>query len=158
MSAALLTAAVLSLVGLLVSFALGFLADTQELVLQHATLAIFVTLIMLLAYSMIMFYLIGKVRAIKDAVAEGRLTTDAVARASAVRPPVFKLGSVAMALTMVTAVIGGGVDTNVVPAGFHSMLGVLAILANGVALRAVVAAFNESNRIVDEVNRLLGVE
>ena len=38
------------------------------------------------------------------------------------------------------------------------MLGVLAILANGVALRAVVAAFNESNRIVDEVNRLLGVE
>ena len=47
MSAALLTAAVLSLVGLLVSFALGFLADTQELVLQHATLAIFVTAVRL---------------------------------------------------------------------------------------------------------------
>ena len=88
MSAALLTAAVLSLVGLLVSFALGFLADTQELVLQHATLAIFVTLIMLLAYSMIMFYLIGKVRAIKDAVAEGRLATAEVARDSALRPTV----------------------------------------------------------------------
>ena len=158
MSAALLTAAVLSLVGLLVSFALGFLADSQELVLQHATLAIFVTLIMLLAYSMSCVYLSGTVRAIKDAGEDAALETDAVARASAVRPPVFKLGSVAMAVTMVTAVIGGGVDTNVIPAGFHLMLGVLAILANGVALRAVVAAFNESNRIVDEVNRLLGVE
>jgi len=156
MSAALLTAAVLSLVGLLVSFALGFLATAPEETLQHATLAIFVTLIMLLAYSMIMFYLIGKVRAIKDAVAESGLETDAVARASAVRGPVFKLGSVAMTLTMLTAILGGGVDTDVIPPGFHSVLAVLAIVANGVALRAVVAAFNESNRIVDEVNRDLG--
>lgn len=158
MSAALLTAAVLSLVGLVVSFALGYLASGPEEVLQHATLAIFVTLVMLLAYSMIMFYLIGKVRAIKDAVEEAGLQTDAVARASAVRPAVFKLGSVAIGLTMLTAIIGGGVDTEVIPPGFHSMLAVLALVANGIALRAVVAAFNESNRIVDEVNRDLGVE
>jgi hypothetical protein len=31
------------------------------------------------------------------------------------------------------------------------------VAANGVALRAIVNAFGESSRIVDEVNRALGV-
>ena len=36
------------------------------------------------------------------------------------------------------------------------MLAVLAIVANVVALRAIVDAFNKSSRIVDEVNRAIG--
>ena len=157
MSAALITASILSLIGLVVSFALGYTADGPDAVLQHATLAIFVTLITLLAHSMTMFYLIGKGRAIKDAVTEYELTTDAVARVSALRGPVFKLATGAMALTMATAIFGGGVDTGVIPSGFHAMRAVLAIVANAVALRASVHALNESSRIVDEVNRDLGV-
>ena len=157
MSAALITATVLSLVGLVFSFALGYTAGTSDEVLRHTTLAIFFTLITLLAHSMTMFYLIGKGRAIRDAVDEGEVTTDAVARVSAVRGPVFKLATVATALTMVTAIVGGGVDTNVLPGGFHAMLAVLAIAANILALRAIVHALNESSRIVDEVNRELGV-
>ena len=157
MSAALITATVLSLVGLVFSFALGYTAGTSDEVLRHTTLAIFFTLITLLAHSMTMFYLIGKGRAIRDAVDEGEVTTDAVARVSAVRGPVFKLATVATALTMVTAIVGGGVDTNVIPGGFHAMLAVLAIAANILALRAIVHALNESSRIVDEVNRELGV-
>ena len=155
MSAALITASILSLVGLVVSFVLGYTAVTADQVLQHATLAIFVTLITLLTHSMTMFYFIGKGRAIRDAVTEGGLTTDAVVRAAALRGPVFKLATVAMALTMVTAIIGGGVDTGVIPGGFHAMLAVLAIGANGVALRAIVHALTESTRIVDQVNREL---
>ena len=157
MSAALITATVLSLVGLVFSFALGYTAGTSDEVLRHTTLAIFFTLITLLAHSMTMFYLIGKGRAIRDAVDEGEVTTDAVARVSAVRGPVFKLATVATAMTMVTAIVGGGVDTNVIPGGFHAMLAVLAIAANILALRAIVHALNESSRIVDEVNRELGV-
>ena len=71
MSAALITASVLSLAGLLASFALGYVAAAPEEILRHATFAIFVTLMTLLAHSMTMFYLIGKGRAIRDAVAEG---------------------------------------------------------------------------------------
>ncbi len=153
MSAALITASILSLVGLLFSVALGYTAAGPDAVLRHATLAIFVTLITLLGHSMTMFYLIGKVRAIKDAVAEGGLETDAVARVSALRGPVFKLASIAMALTMVTAIVGGGVDTQVIPPGFHALLAILAVVANVFALRAIVDALTESNRIVDEVNR-----
>ena len=152
MSAALITASVLSLVGLVLSFALGYMSGTSEELLRHATLAIFFTMITLLAHSMTIFYLIGKVRAIRDAVTEAELTTDAVARVSALRGPVFKVASVAMALTMVTAIVGGGVDTGVIPGGFHAMLAVLAIGANLVALRAIVDALNQSSRIVEEVN------
>ena len=157
MSAALITASVLSLVGVAVSFVLGYMAGTSEEVLTHASLAFFVTMLTLLAHSMTMFYLIGKGRAIKDAVAEGELQTDAVARVSALRAPVFKLATVAVALTMATAIFGGGVDTGVIPGGFHAMLAVLAMVANFLALQVIVRAFNESSRIVEEVNRELGV-
>ena len=157
MPAALITASVLSLVGLVYSFALGYISGTSEALLRHATLAIFFTMITLLAHSMTMFYLIGKVGAIRDAVTEAKLATDAVTRVSALRGSVFKLASVAMALTMVTAIFGGGVDTGVIPGGFHAMLAALAIVANLVALRAIVDALNTSSRIVDEVNRDLGV-
>ena len=67
------------------------------------------------------------------------------------------MATVAIALTMATAIFGGGVDTGVIPGGVHAMLAVLAIVANVVALRAIVDAFNKSSRIVDEVNRALGV-
>ncbi len=157
MSAALITATIISLVGLVFSFALGYTASTADEVFRHASLAFFFTMITLLAHSMTMFYLIGKGRAIRDAVTEGGLTTDAGARVSALRRPVFTLATVAIALTMATAIFGGGVDTGVIPGGVHAMLAVLAIVANVVALRAIVDAFNKSARIVDEVNRDLGV-
>ncbi len=157
MSAALITASILSLVGLVVSFALGYLVAVPDDVLAHATLAIFVTLMTLLGHSMTMFYLIGKVKAIKDAVIEGGLETDAVARVSALRGPVFKLASTAMGLTMLTAIMGGGVDTGVIPSGFHALLAIMAVVANFLALRAIVDALSASGKIVDEVNRDLGV-
>lgn len=156
MSAALITASVLSFAGLVASFALGYAADMPEDVLRHATLAIFVTLITLLAHSMTMFYLIGKVRAIREAVTEGGLATDAVARVSALRGPVFKLAALAMASTMLTAVLGGGVDTRVVPAAVHTLTAAFTIAVGFAALRTIVRALNESSRIVDEVNRGLG--
>ena len=156
MSAALITASVLSLAGLLVSFALGYAAATPDEILGHATLAIFVTLVTLLAHSMTMFYLIGKGRAIRDAVTEGGLVSDAAARVSALRGPVFKLATLAMASTMLTAILGGGVDTEVVPPAVHALLAMLAMALSVAALRAVVHALSESSRIVDEVNRDLG--
>ena len=156
MSAALITASVLSLAGLLASFALGFAAGAPDEVLSHATLGIFVTLVTLLAHSMTMFYLIGKGRAVRDAVAEGGLATDAAARVSALRGPVFKLATLAMGATMLTAIVGGGVDTGVIPAAVHSLLGTFAIALGAAALRAIVQALNEASRIVDEGNRDLG--
>ena len=156
MSAAIITASALSLVGLIVSFMLGYLPVTVD-GLSHAGLAIFVTLVTLFTHCMAMFYLIGKGRAVRDAISEGELISDAGGRVSALRTPVFKLSSLAIALTMVTGIIGGGVDTGVLPGLLHAMFAVMAILANSAAFWKISMALNESSRIVAEVNRDLGV-
>ena len=156
MSAALITGTSLSTVGLIVTFVLGFTADTPAQVLQHTTASIFLTLMMLLAHSMTLFYLIGKGRAVREAVTDGGLSRHFVADFSRVRRAVFSMATLAMAVTMVTAIIGGGVDTRVIPVGVHTTLAAFCILTNIVAVRVEVVALLSSSRIVAEVNRLLG--
>jgi hypothetical protein len=117
---------------------------------------IFSTMVILLAHSMMMFYLIGKGKAVKDAMAEGNLAGDYYRRVAAARKPVFSVGTLAMAVTMITAILGGGVDTGVLPPIVHAMLAYGAIACNAAALKIELDALNQSSRIVDEVNRLLG--
>ena len=156
MAAALLTAIGISVVGLIASLVLGHAAKTSSDVMRHVTLAVFISMITLLSHSMVMFYLIGKGKAVREAAAEGQLSGRFAADISAARRPVFSIGMLAIALTMVAAVIGGGVDTGVLPSGFHALLGYSAVLANLAALRAEFIALSTSARVVDEVNRLLG--
>lgn len=155
MSAALITAVLLSIAGLSVSIAAGFTASSSEAILQHTTLAIFVTLVTLLSHSMVMFYLIGKGRAVKEAVSEGGLSPAFVSDVARVRRPVFAIATIAMMVTMATAILGGGVDTGVIPSGVHSVLAWSSLAANLAAGRAEVTALASSSRIVAEIDRLL---
>ena len=155
MSAALITATGLGLLGLVYAAVVGFLAATSDAVFQHVSVGIFSTLIMLLSHSMTMFYLIGKGKAVREAVAEGQLSPDLYTVVAAARKPVFSIATVAMFLTMFTAIVGGGVDTGALPAGVHSILAISAIAANFMALRTEVAAMSLSSRIVNQINALL---
>lgn len=113
-------------------------------------------MLILLAHSMMMFYLIGKGKAVKDAMVEGGLTGDQYRRMSLIRKPVFSMGTTAMGVTMVAAILGASVDTGVLPPIVHAMLAYGAIACNVAALKAEAAALSAASRIVDEVNRLLG--
>jgi hypothetical protein len=155
MSAALMTALLLSIGGLAVSIVFGYTAASPGAMLRHTTLAIFVTLVTLLSHSMVIFYLIGKGKAVREAVAEGGLSTDFVRDLVSVRRPVFSIATIAMALTMATAILGGGVDVGTIPTGIHSILALSSLASNLVALRAEVAALVSSSRIVAEIDRLL---
>lgn len=155
MSAALVTATVLSIAGLIAGLVLGLTAATSAEILRHTTISIFATLMTLLSHSLVMFYLIGKGRAIREAVVEGNLSRDFVAGVARARKPVFSIATLAIALTMAAAIVGGGVDTRVVPAGVHSILGFLAVAANLAALQVEVRALAASGRIVQDVDRLL---
>ena len=73
MAQALLTAVVLGLAGLVTTAVYGLLGTD---VARHISFGIFSTMITLLAHSMMMFYLIGKGKAVKDAMAESQLTGD----------------------------------------------------------------------------------
>jgi hypothetical protein len=113
-------------------------------------------MITLLAHSMMMFYLIGKGKAIKDAMAEGQLTGDYFRRIAVARKPVFSIGTLAMAVTIVTALLGASTDTGSLPPIVHAMFAWGAIACNLAAAKIEVDALGESSRVVDEVNRLLG--
>ena len=155
MSTALITATVLGISGLGYCTVLGFATAGSADVLRHTSFGIFVTLITLLAHSMTMFYLIGKGKAVREAVTEGGLSPELYRAVAKVRRPVFSIATVAMALTMATAIIGGGVDTGVIPAGVHSVLALSALAGNLVALRTEVIAMLSSARIVAEVDQQL---
>ena len=152
MAQALLTAVGLSLAGLA---ATAFFGVQGTDVSRHITYGIFSTMVTLLAHSMMMFYLIGKGKAVKDAMAENGVTGDYYRRIAAARKPVFSIGTVAMLATMVTALLGASVDTGMLPPIVHAYIAYAAIVCNLAALRTEIGALTESSRIVDEVNRLI---
>ena len=155
MNAALITATFLGVSGLAYSVVTGFLVAVPADVGPHVTLAIFSTLITLLAHSMTMFYLIGKGKAIREAVTDGGLPDEfyrAVARA---RRPVFSIGTMAMGVTMLTAILGGAVDTNILPVGVHSLAALATIAANIFAFRVELVALLLASETVTKVNELL---
>lgn len=151
-----MTAIGTGLLGLVVAAVFGLRASNSETISQHIMLAIFSTMVLLLAHSMMMFYLIGKGKAVKDAMAEGNLTGDYANRIAAARKPVFSIGSVAMGVTILAAILGASVDTGMLPPTVHSMIAWGAIACNLAAVKTEVDALTESSRVVDEVNRLLG--
>ena len=64
--------------------------------------------------------------------------------------------TLAMVVTMIAAILGGGVDTGVLPPMVHATIAYGAVACNLAALKVEVDALGSSSRIVDEVNRLLG--
>jgi len=153
MAQALVTSVGIGILGLVVTAYYG-LAGLD--ISRHIGFGFFSSLIILLAHSMMMFYFIGKGKAVKDAMAEGNLTGDYYRRIAAARKPVFSIGSLAMVVTMIAAILGGGVDTGVLPLIVHAMIAYGAIAFNAVALKVELDALGTSSRIVDEVNHLLG--
>ena len=120
---------------------------------RHIAFGIFSTMVTLLAHSMMMFYLIGKGKAVKDALKEHSISGDYYQRIGAARKPVFSIGVLAMAVTMVAAIMGASVDTGVLPPMVHATIAYGAVAANLAALKTEISALIVSSRVVDEVNQ-----
>ena len=155
MSIALLTAVAISIGGILFTTVTGIGAASDAALFRHVSFGLFSTLLNLLAHSMTMFYLVGKGKAVREAAAEGGLSARYAAEIARLRRPVFRVGTLAMALTMATAILGASVDTRVLPPLVH---GLLAYAAVGVNLRAFgieIGALTGSARVVAEVDQQL---
>src|SRR5947208_10497006 len=146
---ALLTAMMIGLGGLVAAAVFGLQATD---VARHISVGIFSTMITLLAHSMMMFYLIGKGKAVKDAMAEHSVAGDYYRRIAVARKPVFSVATLAMAVTMAAAIMGASVDTGVLPPIVHAMIAYGAIACNLAALKIEISALSASSGIVDEVN------
>ncbi len=155
MAAALLTAVIASVSGIGMAIYLGLTAATGAMLSRHITVGIFSTMVCLLSHSMMMFYFLGKGKAVREAAAEGGLPKDFERRIAVLRRPVFSIGTLAMVLTIVAALLGASVDTGMLPAGIHGVVAYSCLAVNLFALRVEVHALSESGRVVSEVDRLL---
>src|SRR5712691_11480140 len=145
MAAALLTVVGIGLLGLVTTAVFG-LRGTD--ISRHISFGFFSTMLTMLAHSMMMFYLIGKGKAVKDAMAEYHLTGDFFRRIAVARKPVFSVATLAMGVTMAAAIMGASVDTRVLPPIVHAMIAYGAIACNVAAVRIEIAALIESSRVV----------
>jgi hypothetical protein len=155
MAAALLTAVLASIAGIGTAIYLGLTAASVDTLSRHITIGIFSTMVNLLAHSMMMFYFLGKGKAVREAAEEGGLSREFERRIAVLRKPVFSTGTLAMVVTIITALVGASVDTGVLPAGVHGVIGYTCLAINLGALKVEISALTESGRIVAEVNQLL---
>lgn len=160
MAAALLTLTGLSILGLLASLAIAL--GAVSIGESHVRIAVFATMLNLLAHSLMMFYLIGKGKAVREAVLENQLDPQFVQRVARARAPVFAHASWAMAFTMIAGFMGAALDAGGSPgesAGLSTMPhAITSGLAVGWQLRALLAealALSGIGHIVDEVNARL---
>jgi hypothetical protein len=151
MAAALVTVTALSIFGISAAFIFAIRPDPASTSL-HVLVGMFGTMLNLLAHSLMMFYLIGKGKAVREAVAESALDGDYVRRISRLRAPVFSRATLAMALTMTAAILGASVDVRVMPAWPHAALAAAGIGAQCYAFFTEIRALSGSARVVDEVN------
>lgn len=155
MAAALLTAAIAAVGGIAFAIYLGLTAVSGAMVSRHILIGMFSTMICLLAHSMMMFYFLGKGKAVREAAEEGGLSGEFERRIAALRRPVFSIGTFAMILTMIASLMGASVDTGVLPSGVHGIVAYSCLALNLMALRVEINALTESGRVVEEVNQLL---
>ena len=155
MAAALLTAILASLAGITAAIYLGLTSTSSAVLSQHVSVGIFSTMITLLGHSMMMFYFLGKGKAVREAAAEGGLSGEYERRIAIARKPVFSIATLAMGATIVTALAGASVDTGVLPSGVHGILAYSCLALNFGALRVEINALTESGRVVAEVDHLL---
>jgi hypothetical protein len=155
LAAALLTGIFASIAGLVAAIYLGLTWTATGMLGQHISIGIFTTMITLFAHSMMMFYFLGKGKAVREAAAEGGLSREYERRIAIARKPVFSIATLAMIATIVTALAGASVDTGVLPPAVHGVLAYSCLALNLGALRVEINALTESGRVVEEVNQLL---
>ena len=130
MAQALLTAVLLGVVVQLVTLYYGYRIPSSGAFGRHFTLALGSTLLLSLGHSMTMFFFIGTGKHIKELVAEHDLGHEIVRETILYKNKLFPVMMLAIGLTMVQFILGGGIHTRMIPAWIHELLGWAAVASN----------------------------
>jgi hypothetical protein len=133
----------------------GFWMEGRTGLGQHFLFGFFTTFLVTLSQSMTMFYFIGMGKQVKDLVANQPVAGDFVGRTRRFKAKVFPPATWAILFTMATMIIGGGVDTRVLPPIVHSVLAAVALYFNVVATWREARYMIEQNVLMDELDRAL---
>jgi len=152
---ALLTASFVSVVFFIITAVMGFLISDRSGISQHFLFGFFTTFLVTLAQSMTMFYFIGTGKMVKDSVANHPAGQELIQRTKRFKAKVFPPSLWAMLFTMATMILGGGVDTHVLPTFVHTILATLALYYNLLAFWREINCMIENNIVMHEVDGLL---
>ncbi len=153
MGRALLVVGWLGTLGFAATGIVGYLLPGGGGLVRHLLLGLVAALLVLFSHCWILFYLIGTGRAIKDAVQEHGLEPQLAAATRRFKQRSNPWMLLAMLLAMATFIVGGGVQTGVVPSWVHHGLfwAALAVQIATLAREHGVLAANE--RVLREVDR-----
>ena len=152
---ALLTTSFVSIVCFVITVVTGFTMQGRTGLSQHFLFGFFTTFLVALAQSMTMFYFIGTGKQVKDLVASYPAGQELIQRTKRFKAKVFPPATWAILFTMAAMILGGGVDTRVVPAFVHTLLAIAALYYNLVAFWREAKYMIEHNMLMEEVDRLL---
>ncbi len=152
---ALLTTSFVSIVCFIIAIVMGFTIEGRAGLSQHFLFGFFTTFLVSFSQSMTMFYFIGTGKQVKDLVANQPPGTNFVQRTKVFKARVFPPATWAILFTMATMIIGGGVDTNVIPTFVHTLLAVISLYYNVVAFWREAKHMIEHNILMEELDRYL---
>lgn len=142
----LLITTLLSIAGLIATGVMGFLAAPGH-VAQHIFFALATVVLGLFSQSMTMFFFIGTGKELKDASAQDGTV---VARTKAFKSKVFPTAMYAMAVLMVTFIMGGGVSSGKTPKWLHLTLTIASVVMYGRAYWVQLQAMDENARLMEK--------
>jgi Mn2+/Fe2+ NRAMP family transporter len=135
---------------------LGFSIQGGAGLAYHFLWALFATLIAVLAQCMSMFYFIGTGKQVKDLLRSHPEARAFIERTREFKSKVFLPATLAIMLTMAAWIVGGGVDTRVLPVWIHTLLALMALSANVFAFWREFRCMSENNVLLDQVAVLVG--
>ena len=153
---ALLTGILMGIVGLVITVYMGFSMDGRVGLSDHFMFGLFATFIVTLSHSMSMFYFIGTGKQVKDLLESHPQAGEFIQRTRVFKSETSPAATMAILFTMAAWIIGGGVDTRVVPTWIHTVLALLALISNLVAFVREAKCMSQNNILLDEVAVLIG--
>jgi hypothetical protein len=144
----LLITTLLSIAGLIATAIAGFIAAPGHYA-QHIFLALGTVVIGLFSQSMTMFFFIGTGKQIKDKVKGGEHEDEVKRSTRALAMRVSPAATYAMAMLMVTFIMGGGVSTGKTPRWVHLAEVILTIVLFAWAYWVEIQAMQKNADLMD---------
>jgi hypothetical protein len=146
---ALLITTLLTIAGLIATMVVGFQSSPAH-VANHIVTALVTVVLGLFSQSMTMFFFIGTGKELKE---KSDQDPGVVERTKTFKAKVFPTAMYAMAVLMVTFIMGGGVGTRRTPLWLHNALAAASILMYVRAYVVQIRAMNENAELMERYLR-----
>jgi len=155
MAIALLTLALVGTLSFLWTIVLGYQVGSGITVGRHVLVAFFTTMILVMAHSFIMFFLIATGVELKDMEKERGWGDSFRRRTVAMKGKVFGVATLALLLVVAQFVLGGAAHTRLwwMPMWIHQVLAWVTWATCVLALWREYLVLGENNRLIEEAAR-----